>query len=128
MNDSPDRHRRAAWLVTLFLVGYWIVLFVATHVPSDFPLVPPERTDKLVHFSAFFVLGGLLAAAWEFAAGRLTVRHLIAAWLVLAAYAAVDEISQPPFGRARSFDDWLADVTGVACGLLLFLAWRRWKS
>ena len=128
MDESPDRSRRAAWLMSLVFAGYWLLLFASTHVPRDFPLLPGEGTDKLVHMSAFLGLAALFAASWELSVGRLKVQHLIVIWLIVAVYAVVDEFSQPPFGRSCSIWDWVADMTGVGCGLLLFLAWRRWRT
>ena len=129
MNESPEHNQwLGPWTLTIFFIGYWLVLLVATHLPSEFPLVPSDGTDKLVHFGAFAVLGGLFAATWEWSTGRLTARHLFVAWIVLALYAAFDEVTQPLFGRSRSLGDWLADAIGIVTGLLLFLVWRRWTS
>jgi VanZ family protein len=107
------------------LAGYWLTLFVATHVPHDFPAVPPDRVDKLVHVAVFAVLGWLLATAWQRSAGRLTARHFLAAWLVIVLYAAADEFSQPWVGRVCSLGDWLADAVGAAVGLITFVRLRK---
>jgi len=103
------------------LAGYWLILFAATHLPRDFPAVPPQqRVDKLVHLAAFALLAWLLATAWQRSAGRLTGSHLRAAWLAIVLYAAVDEWTQPWVGRCGSPADWLADATGAAVGLIVF--------
>jgi VanZ family protein len=111
------------WLIAL--AGYWLALLIATHLPRDFPGVPSEHVDKVVHAATFALLGWLLATAWQRTAGRLTGRHLRAAWLAIVLYAAADELTQPWFGRTCALGDWLADAVGAVVGLALF-AWQ-WK-
>jgi VanZ family protein len=118
---KPDRAR--IW--QLALAAYWLALLVATHLPREFPVLPPDRTDKLVHVAAFAVLGWLVAETWQRSAGRLNAAHLRAAWLAIALYAPADELTQPLFGRAASLADWLADAAGAALGLWLFAIWQR---
>ena len=108
------------------LAVYWLALSVATHVPSDFPAMPPARTDKIVHAAAFAVLAWLLARTWQLSAGQLNGSHLRAAWLAIVLYAAADELTQPWFGRTCSLADWLADLLGAAGGIVLF-AWMQQK-
>jgi VanZ family protein len=49
--------------------------------------------------------------------------------IALAAFGAVDEITQPLFGRTADVLDWAADCAGIAVGLLLVAitssAWGR---
>jgi VanZ family protein len=107
------------------LVVYWLILATATHVPSDFPGVPSDGWDKLVHFGAFAVLAVLLAAAWQATAGPRTMRHSLSAWIVMIGYAALDEWTQSFVGRDASLFDWLADACGAAAGLAIFAWWWR---
>ena len=125
MDPSRKPRRRDVWLWQATLVGYGLTLFVATHVPRSLPLLPPHRVDKLLHALAFAILAWLLAEAWQRSAGRLSGPHLRAAWLAVALYAALDELTQIPVGRLCSGFDWLADVVGAAAGLLVFFAWHR---
>lgn len=110
------------------LAAYWATLLVATHVPRDFPGVPGNSVDKLVHMAAFAVLAGLLAMAWRCTVGRLNAAHLRAAWLVVVVYAALDEATQPLVGRVGAWDDWLADAAGTAAGLVIFKWGARWAA
>jgi hypothetical protein len=64
MNDSPNRGRGYQLLPFALLAGYWLALCVATHLPPEFPGLPPEGYDKIVHFSSFAGLAALLALAW----------------------------------------------------------------
>ena len=111
---------------TAALVGYWLTLFAATHVPRSFPILPSDRTDKLVHVAAFAVLAWLLANAWQRSTGRLTGGHLRAAWLLIVLYAAADEWTQAWVGRECSLGDWLADAVGAAVGLIVFRRIEQW--
>jgi VanZ family protein len=72
----------------------------------------PEVSDKLIHFLAYGLLGGLLfLTLWI---TRPQLRYLPAiALAILIAYAAFDELTQPIFGRDAAFDDWLADCAGA---------------
>ena len=119
--QGPDSSAIWRW----FLVGYWVAICVATHVPSNVVALPGRFTDKPVHALMFAVLSWLLAMAWERSTGKLNARHLRNAWVLLVLYAAADELTQPWFGRTASFGDWLADGVGVTAGLLVFCAWQR---
>jgi VanZ family protein len=110
----------------IVLAGYVLVLLTATHLPPTVSLLLPEEDnlDKLYHFTAYSILAGFLATAWQFASGVLTGRHLRWVWFAVAIFAALDEITQIPVGRDCDFWDWTADVIGAATGLLVF-AWLR---
>jgi VanZ family protein len=124
MNDVSDRGRHGHWLPLVVLASYWFALLVGTHVPPEFPGLPPEGYDKIVHFSAFAGLAALVAIAWRYVWGRLHVWSAVAAWLILVAYAAGDEITQPWFRRTCDLYDWRADACGAAVGLALIYGWQ----
>lgn len=108
------RRSLSYWLWT----GYWLVLFLATHVR-----VPPgaptgfENSDKVLHFGAYFVLARLGTSAIS-ARGRLSVVTLIGWAAVYLLYGAVDEWLQQYTGREASVADWLADAAGVMTATL----------
>jgi VanZ family protein len=106
------------------LAGFWLALFVSTHLPSNLPILPKSGVDKVVHFTAFAILASLLAMTWQLSAGHLTARHLVVVWIVLVVYAALDELTQIPVGRECSIWDWTADALGVALALVLFARLR----
>ena len=117
----------SAAISKILLASFVLVLLTATHLPPDSPLIPPEvfGIDKVYHFTAYAILAGLLAAAWQFSSGILTSRHLRWVWCAIAIFGALDELTQIPVGRDCSIWDWLADVVGAACGLLAFVWLRR---
>jgi VanZ family protein len=129
MSHLP-RRSKWRWILPCLLTLYWAALFVATHLPRNVPYLPSERTDKPIHFVAYFALAALLAATWQHMVERLQWRHFWWAWLTLVLYAAVDESTQTLVGRTASFRDWFADVLGATCGLAIFALvslylWRR---
>jgi VanZ family protein len=125
MPPGPRRLWRKPKLWQLALACSWLTLFIATHLPAGTPGLPGEGIDKLTHLAAFAVLSAIFAATWEFSSGRLTWRHLLWAWLIITAYGAFDEWTQDFVGRNTSAADWLADATGAALGLFVFIAVRR---
>lgn len=78
-------------------------------------IVSAGNWDKLIHFSGFFVLGGLsMVAGWNISAPKLS--------LILVGYAALTEILQHFIpGRNFSMLDWVADSFGVLAAVLLSL-------
>lgn len=107
-------------LLPLFVVlafGYWVTLFVLTHVPSvnlpDITLI-----DKICHALAYaalaFAIGGVLTI-WRGYQARLPIWI----WTIAVSYGAIDEYTQQ-FVQNRTCDilDLLADATGAGLGLL----------
>jgi len=133
--DSPPIPRRfmtSQRIATVLLIGYWIAMFVGTHIPihpGEFPHLP--RTlggilplDKVLHFSGYFGLGFLLA--WVFiGSAKPRLRTLAGILLIALIYAAMDELTQD-LVETRSSDvmDWLADSAGAAAGLLAYVLWN----
>lgn len=109
--------RPGIWQVCLAV--YWLSLLVATHIPGNIPSLQPSINDKVAHFFTFALLGVLLTLTWAVPAGRLKLRHLLWAWLVLAIYGVLDECTQPLVSRGAEVWDWVADVTGAGLGILL---------
>lgn len=128
MNESPNRGLRGHWLPIALLASYWLLLFTGTHVPPEFPGLPPAGYDKIVHFFSFAVLAGLMAIAWRAIWGRLPIWSAMAAWLIVVSYAAGDEITQPWFRRSCDIYDWRADASGAAVGLALVYCWQLLRN
>ena len=115
--------------LALLAAAYAITLVLATHYPKlDQLLGRYGHADKLLHFVAYFLLAVFVAlAVWG--AGRWSRRAVVAVAIALAAFGAVDEITQPLFGRTADVFDWVADCAGIAVGILLVAvtssAWGR---
>ena len=112
---------------------YTAILLYATHHPRPGELVGvPLPSDKTLHFVAYGLLGAAVGGAVA-ARGGWGARRA-AAWLVcLAVFAALDEATQPFFGRYADVRDWVFDAIGLALGLaavslVVGLARRRSRS
>lgn len=112
---------------------YWLPVIIycgAIFIQSSFPATgqyPVSFFDKILHFTAYALLGILFYRAL----GTLTIHkrtHLRALLSIVAAslYGLSDEIHQH-FVPARHADmlDWLADVIGSICGVLLYVYFIR---
>ncbi|QDT37419.1 VanZ family protein [Stratiformator vulcanicus] len=122
MQDSSSHvgHRAFRSLCLTGLFVWWALCAVATHMPlPDGPGGPDiPNLDKVVHL----VMYSGLALLFIGAIGGLrppTTRNYIMTALVLAAYGIVDELTQIPVGRTADPIDWLADLCGIAAGLLI---------
>ncbi len=105
---------KAVWL------AYWVALFLVMHTPREhLPEVHVSNLDKVTHFTGYALLT-LLGGAYAQRAGKTTTTRWCAFWFVLyAAYAAVDELTQPFVNRSAGVADWAADVLGVGVALLI---------
>lgn len=96
---------------------------MATHTPSTvaarllfLPRLGAIQADKLHHLAAYAVLGLLARLAFlDRTAPR--IRGVLPLFWILTSYAAIDEFTQPMFGRVGDLTDWAFDVIGVICGL-----------
>ena len=101
---------RIAFLVTLIAVLVLALLPVPRLL--DFGIDIGFHYDKLNHATAFAVLTFLGSLGWPERKTRLII--------FLALVGAAIEVLQGLVVIARDFDvlDWVADCTGIACGLL----------
>jgi VanZ family protein len=82
----------------------------------------PNGSDKVVHFSAYALLGA--SVAW--AARMRFVRGAVIGALALSLLGAVDEWHQQFIpNRRMDLRDWVADTAGAVTGLLLVTALAR---
>ena len=96
------------------------LLTVAMLWPIHQPPPAPDGTDKVVHLIAFAVLAFPLARTGRFG--------LIPVFVVASAFGGMIEVIQPSFGRSADMQDWIADVVGVATGIILALLYRRLRK
>ena len=120
----PSQTLARTWIARLLAaatVVYAMILVYATHYPKPDELLHGllgKRTpsDKTLHFIAYAVLGGLASATW-LARRRANNRDIVTLGLALAAFGAVDEVTQPLFRRHADPLDWIYDCIGVAIGI-----------
>lgn len=87
--------------------------------------------DKVLHFIAFFFLGGLAGfATWVRRINGASIVW-VEAWLLASFYGMLDEIHQRFVpGRHSSWGDWIADTIGALVGafLIVLLMKRLWSK
>ena len=114
-------HRKR--IVYLPLIVYWIILLIATSIPTDdFPRVLMTVGDKVKHFAAYFILGGYLAIAFSVQERVPLLRKyfIIAAIFTATVYGLIDEIHQAFIpGRFYELLDWVADIIGATVGSII---------
>ena len=114
--DSRSKRRlfTVQMALVVLLAGYWLSMFVGTHLPS----IPNVVSDKILHLCGY---GGLAAVllAWRASRGPVAFRTIGWLWLLIAGYGVFDEITQPIVGRHCDVADWIADLMGAAIGLAI---------
>lgn len=123
---EPAPRRRWAGPLAGLTAAYTLVLVFATHYPRPEEFLGPNPpSDKTLHVAAYGLLGLFMAATLA-AAGRWSRASAGLLLVVLAAFAALDEATQPLFGRNAEPLDWVSDVIGVAAGIAVVALVRRW--
>ncbi len=104
---------------TLIWGGCILAALITTHTPPPAKIAHPLINDKLLHFLGFTLIGVL--TLWQLGTEprRMTPKFLFLWYLGLVAYGAIDETTQPYFGRDCEFYDWVADCGGGAFGMVL---------
>jgi VanZ family protein len=129
MTDPPStagqRLKRIAARARTLAIVYFLLLFIGTHLPSNGIEPVITVSDKWLHFGGYAVLTVCVLAGWELTIGTLQPKHYFAVWLAGTLYGAFDEVTQTPVGRSCDVNDWMADVLGVACGLLAYRLGRE---
>lgn len=110
------------------LAAYWCAMFTGTHLPS-MPDGMPRVNDKIMHFTAFFILATLLCYCTS--SNQVWRR---AGWIVFIClvYAVIDELTQALVrGRSPDVMDFAADAAGTLLAVSLYFAirqsWRRYS-
>lgn len=129
-----DLQLRFRWLTSATAI-YWIALAVIIHMPPESLDVAPSlmhrlHADKLFHCGSYGLLAILLAGIIELHA---ELRRAMTKWsrtagtvfFVVAAYGAIDELTQPLTNRTCDPWDFAADVLGAALGLFFYRRFLR---
>jgi len=117
-------------ITKIVLALYWPALFVSAHIPVPAPIQGAGVSDKSLHFLAYLTLVFLLWFAVS-GIGRVNWRRS-RPWLVLltvVVYGIIDEILQGLVpGRSPDVMDFVADMTGVLTGMILFTVMPFWPA
>jgi VanZ family protein len=110
--------RRLAWTAAVAWYGVILLATLPATVAKEMPEIP--HLDKIFHFGAFAVQGGLLSLAMGPGWAALGLTSLL---------GALDEGLQTFFpGRTCELADWLADTAGAGLAVVTLLAWARWRG
>ncbi len=128
--EQMERVSRSAWRrITLI---YWLALTAGTHWPKLRIGAPgPIPVDKILHALAFAGLAGLLMLTRLLdrqTPRAFAARNINRAAAAALALAAIDELTQywPALDRFARFDDFVADVIGIAAAwCVAMLVFRR---
>ena len=110
-------------------IAMMAAIFLASSLPTV-PHLPGDPANYTAHFGAYFVLGplmlrGFAQAHWAHVGASTAVR----AWFASALYGMTDELHQRWVpGRYPAVDDWLADATGAAAGVMLIVIASRLRA
>ena len=119
--------RQKLTIVSLLL--YWPALFILAHIPIPRVVYKAHVSDKSLHFLAYLTLAFLI---WFSLNPDARIRWSKAVvWLVLlmiAGYAAIDELLQEYVGRSCDAMDFFADVAGGITGLIIFTFLPFWTA
>ena len=104
-------------------LGLATAILVVSHLPKG--VLPPTGLHyRIEHALAY----GSLAAACLYAMRKRPALARVAITLGLVVMVgAMDELTQPLFGRQCSALDWLADLVGAGLAVGLWLPFHRWR-
>lgn len=109
----------------VFQFLFWSALVTALlfAILPQAPVLAGGMSDKVQHFWAFFVLGGLLGFAYP----RRPIWFLL---LSLVLFGGCIEVLQAVsnVGRQAEWFDLAADIAGCSIALLAIGSWRRLSS
>jgi len=106
----------------ILLLLYWPGIFILTHITVPlYMLRQLQASDKALHFLVYFVLISLLwYSVSSFDKPDWKKKNIWIVFGLLCIYAAADEWLQGlAAGRTRDLFDFLTNLAGLSCGLLL---------
>jgi len=124
------------WLL-LALILFWVAAVIASHTPQDrLPELPAN--GKVLHVVGFFGLATILSLVLA-TYGKTGWRQDVLVLLVMTAYAALDEGTQPFFHRNGCVADVILDASASMLALMTwcFASWvlralirrrKRWQE
>ncbi len=116
-------------IIIAVAIFYLITLFVSTHIPIPGLVYKAGVSDKWLHFLAYMNLFFLM---WYACLGSKKANwRRPAVWLIILAgliLGGIDELTQPYTGRTCDILDFIADVKGVAGGLIIVVFLSFWPS
>lgn len=117
MTQPPAWLYRRRRVILATLIVLWLAAFTLSHIPGED--VPDFHvSDKLLHTVGFLGLATTFALTLQ-AYGLPRTRRIVLVILIMLAYGALDELTQPYFHRSCELLDWVSDAVGTTAALLL---------
>lgn len=112
-------HKKFKILGILWLVLITVACLIELEINN---VSTPSFTDKIVHFSFYFI------ANYLFLKAKISKNYIISLFLIV--YGIIIEVFQEKFTQSRHFDyfDIIANSTGVLVALMLNLYLHKRKS
>ena len=95
------------------------ILTIAMLWPLEAPPPAQHGSDKIVHLIAFATLSFPLSRTGRFG--------LLPVFVGASAFGGMIELIQPTFNRNTDMNDWIADMLGVALGIVCGHIYRRFR-
>ena len=102
-------------------------MFTGTHMTPRMDISANVNVnDKIKHFAAYFVLGGMLCYVTN---STNWLRRFLGIGLIGMAYATIDELTQQLVpGRHADPMDFLADSIGLWCAIGIYVGAKVWHN
>jgi VanZ family protein len=117
---GKQKSKRKSELKLWASVGWLIIIWIVSSIPSEkFPTQEIFSFDKVAHFGEYLLLALLVNSS--FRESKLRGRNIWWLYLILFIIAGLDEYHQRFIpGRTVCIEDYLANASGLAVGLIFF--------
>jgi len=112
---------RKVQLVYSPLAIYWVLLFIATTIPSK-ALPSFGISDKIEHFIAYMILAILVLLTFHFQEKirSFHIHPVLSTIAIVSIYGLLDELHQNLVpGRYAEVYDWIANFLGAIVGVII---------
>lgn len=113
---------------SLFLIIsiYWGIIFIGTSLPGSSLKHIPQYSDKLKHFTAYFILTFLLYWFYFIKNKKKDLSGKQIAFIIIltSGYGILDELHQLLIpGRSCDITDWFANLAGILLAIIITRFW-----
>jgi len=116
------------WIIWCVLILYLLLMPKSTIPAFKFTFPLPIPIDKMVHFSLFFILTGLIFWAKIKIQGLIiNLRFIVFCFIAISVFGILTEALQhfATSTRQASFLDWIADFLGTSVAFIYILVFSR---
>ena len=105
------------------IIIFCLIIFIQSSYPSPETAYDLPYFDKLLHFSAYAVLGALFLRAFKTTQFKNNINLVIILSILASSFYGISDELHQYFVPCRDADimDALADILGSVCGVFLFI-------